>query len=101
MLAGPSRSIGKAVVAALDDQDVPITGYSAIVFELNTINYLRDPDGNGVELYWDRPREAWPKDERDALSMFTRPLDLQGLLAEAESDADAGSGTAHDEAVRP
>jgi catechol 2,3-dioxygenase len=51
--------------------------------------YLRDPDGNGVELYWDRPREGWPKDENDALSMFTRPLDLQGLLAEAESCAEA------------
>jgi catechol 2,3-dioxygenase len=51
--------------------------------------YLRDPDGNGVELYWDRPREAWPKDEKDALSMFTRPLDLEGLLAEAEGDVEA------------
>jgi catechol 2,3-dioxygenase len=39
--------------------------------------YLRDPDGNGVELYCDRPRDEWPKD------MFTAPLDLRGLLAEA------------------
>jgi catechol 2,3-dioxygenase len=39
--------------------------------------YLRDPDGNGVELYTDRPREDWPKE------MFTAPLDLRGLLAEA------------------
>jgi catechol 2,3-dioxygenase len=43
--------------------------------------YLSDPDGNGVELYWDRPRESWPKDETGALTMFTRPLDLKGLLA--------------------
>ncbi len=47
--------------------------------------YLRDPDGNGVELYWDRPRELWPKDERGELKMFTRPLDLGMLLAEAET----------------
>jgi catechol 2,3-dioxygenase len=44
--------------------------------------YLRDPDGNGVELYRDRPREEWPRDERGGLSMFTRPLDLDALLLE-------------------
>jgi catechol 2,3-dioxygenase len=61
--------------------------------------YLRDPDGNGVELYWDRPREAWPKDEKDALNMFTRPLDLEGLLAEAESAGAAESGSADGKVV--
>lgn len=45
--------------------------------------YLSDPDANGVELYWDRPREAWPQDENGALTMYTRPLDLKGLLATA------------------
>jgi catechol 2,3-dioxygenase len=45
--------------------------------------YLRDPDRNGVELYWDRPREDWPRTEEGSLAMFTRPLDLQGLLDEA------------------
>ena len=44
--------------------------------------YLRDPDGNGVELYRDRPREEWPVDADGALAMFTRALDLQALLAE-------------------
>lgn len=43
--------------------------------------YLRDPDENGVELYWDRPREQWPVDEAGKLTMFTRRLDLRGLLA--------------------
>ena len=43
--------------------------------------YLRDPDGNGVELYWDRPMELWPRTPEGALAMFTRPLDLDGLLA--------------------
>ena len=46
--------------------------------------YLRDPDGNGVELYWDRPREEWPVDENGELAMFTRPLDLHALLREEQ-----------------
>ena len=41
--------------------------------------YLRDPDQNGVELYWDRPREAWPRTAAGELDMFTRPLDLRSL----------------------
>ena len=45
--------------------------------------YLRDPDGNGVELYCDRPREEWPLEPDGSVSMFTAPLDLQSLLAEA------------------
>ena len=45
--------------------------------------YLRDPDGNGVELYWDRPKAQWPHDAGGGLAMFTRPLDLKGLLKEA------------------
>jgi catechol 2,3-dioxygenase len=44
--------------------------------------YLRDPDENGVELYWDRPVEDWPKTATGEWTMFTRRLDLQGLLAE-------------------
>jgi catechol 2,3-dioxygenase len=45
--------------------------------------YLRDPDGNGVELYRDRPREEWPHDKDGGLAMVTRRLDLRALLAEA------------------
>jgi len=45
--------------------------------------YLRDPDGNGVELYWDRPKEQWPRGPGGELAMFTRRLDLDGLLREA------------------
>lgn len=44
--------------------------------------YLRDPDENGVELYWDRPQANWPKDDAGGLAMFTRRLDLDDLLAE-------------------
>jgi catechol 2,3-dioxygenase len=46
--------------------------------------YLRDPDENGVELYWDRPREQWPRTPDGELTMYTRRLDLRGLLAAAE-----------------
>ncbi len=42
--------------------------------------YLSDPDGNGVELYWDRPAEQWPRAPDGTLAMFTRRLDLQGLI---------------------
>lgn len=45
--------------------------------------YLRDPDDNGVELYWDRPRDAWPRTESGDLAMFTRRLDLDDLLGES------------------
>jgi catechol 2,3-dioxygenase len=46
--------------------------------------YLRDPDGNGVELYRDRPREQWPRDSKGRSTMYTRRLGLDGLLAEAK-----------------
>lgn len=46
--------------------------------------YLRDPDGNGVELYRDRPREEWPLDSRGGLAMYTRHLDLHALLREGQ-----------------
>jgi catechol 2,3-dioxygenase len=51
--------------------------------------YLRDPDDNGVELYWDRPQEAWPRTPEGKLAMFTRRLDLNGLLKEVEANANA------------
>ena len=49
--------------------------------------YLRDPDQNGVELYWDRPREQWPRpaDGSPGVAMFTAPLDLADLLSELEA----------------
>jgi catechol 2,3-dioxygenase len=45
--------------------------------------YMRDPDGNGLELYRDRPRSEWPTDAEGRLAMFTRPLDIASLLGEA------------------
>jgi len=46
--------------------------------------YLRDPDDNGVELYWDRPKEQWPRTPDGELAMFTHRLDLEALLAAQE-----------------
>jgi catechol 2,3-dioxygenase len=57
--------------------------------------YLRNPDDNGVELYWDRPHEAWPRTPEGGMAMFTRRLDLSDLLREAVADAklsEIGSG---------
>ena len=47
--------------------------------------YLRDPDGNGVELYWDKPEKHWPRTPDGGLAMFTRPLDLDALLRQPPS----------------
>lgn len=48
--------------------------------------YLRDPDQNGVELYWDCPRDQWPRDAKGQLAMVTEPLDLDALLRESGAD---------------
>jgi catechol 2,3-dioxygenase len=46
--------------------------------------YLRDPDDNGIELYWDRPETEWPRTQEGHLDMYTRQLDLQALLRVAD-----------------
>jgi catechol 2,3-dioxygenase len=48
--------------------------------------YLHDPDGNGIELYWDRPRDEWPVGPDGTYAMVVEPLDLDDLLAAAEDD---------------
>ena len=45
--------------------------------------YLTDPDGNGLELYWDRPQEQWPRSPEGELAMYTRRLDMEDLLSAA------------------
>jgi catechol 2,3-dioxygenase len=62
------------------DIEYPITGASD--HGVSEAIYLDDPDGNGVELYWDRPREHWPKDSEGKMTMFTHRLDIEGLLGE-------------------
>src|ERR1700719_244948 len=54
--------------------------------------YLRDPDNNGVELYWDKPKDQWPRTADGKLAMFTHRLDLHQLLSEAPSEIPLSSG---------
>jgi catechol 2,3-dioxygenase len=75
----PSRvELARALRRLLEHQ-VPITGASD--HGVSEAIYLNDPDGNGLELYIDRPREQWPRDADGQVSMVTEPLDLQSLLA--------------------
>lgn len=75
----PSRRELARAFKRLFDHGVCIEGASD--HGVSEAIYLSDPDGNGVELYWDRPRDEWPRAE-DQLRMSTKPLDLDGLLAE-------------------
>ena len=52
--------------------------------------YLRDPDGNGLELYWDRSQDQWPRTAEGQINMQTLPLDLEDLLASSESALSGG-----------
>ena len=74
----PTRKDLAIVLKRLVDAKYPLTG--AADHGVSEAIYLDDPDGNGVELYWDRPREEWPKDKSGELLMKTDPLDLQALL---------------------
>ena len=79
------KTLAEAVLRVLD-AGVRLDGASD--HGVSEAIYLRDPDGNGVELYCDRPREEWPRQPGgDGIAMFTAPLDLQGLLAEAGASA--------------
>jgi catechol 2,3-dioxygenase len=62
--------------------DIPLDGASD--HGVSEALYLRDPDENGVELYWDRPQEQWPRTTGGELAMFTHRLDLKDLLRQAE-----------------
>ena len=66
----------------LDRAGWPLTGASD--HGVSEALYTQDPDGNGVELYRDRPEEEWPKDPEGRIVMFTRPLDLASLRAATE-----------------
>lgn len=77
----PSRRALADAVKNVVANNVPIDGASD--HGVSEAVYLRDPDQNGVELYYDRPREEWPLDKDGNLAMVTEPLDLPGLLNEA------------------
>jgi catechol 2,3-dioxygenase len=80
----PERRELARMLKRLLDTGYPLDGASD--HGVSEALYLRDPDDNGVELYWDRPREEWPRPkDGEGVAMFTRPLDLKGLLAELET----------------
>lgn len=77
----PDRRALARALKRLVDAGYPLDGASD--HGVSEALYLKDPDGNGVELYRDRPREEWPRAADGALAMVTRPLDVEGLLKEA------------------
>jgi catechol 2,3-dioxygenase len=79
----PTRALLGDALRRLRNARIPLEGASD--HGVSEALYLRDPDGNGVELYWDRPRELWPRSPDGGLGMFTRPLNLASLLAAAET----------------
>jgi len=77
----PDRTTLADAVRRVVEAGIPLTGASD--HGVSEAIYLHDPDGNGVELYRDRPREEWPPADGEGWAMFTRPLDLRALLAQA------------------
>ncbi|QJD78033.1 VOC family protein [Spirosoma rhododendri] len=76
----PTRRDLAVALKRLIDAKYPITG--AADHGVSEAIYLNDPDQNGVELYWDRPRDEWPLDADGNIAMVTEPLDLPGLMRE-------------------
>ncbi len=78
----PTRKDLATIYKRLIDLGWPISGASD--HGVSEAIYLRDPDNNGLELYWDRPKEQWPITENGSLNMFTKALDLDALLKELD-----------------
>jgi catechol 2,3-dioxygenase len=76
----PTRSVLADAVRRLFAANIPLEGASD--HGVSEAIYLRDPDGNGIELYWDRPRDQWPVGREGKAEMYTRPLNLDDLLEE-------------------
>jgi hypothetical protein len=83
----PDRAALGDALRRLDVSRVPLDGASD--HGVSEALYLRDPDGNGLELYWDRPRDEWPRAADGSLRMVTEPLDLARLRAEAADASEA------------
>ena len=81
----PDRPALARALRAVIDAGVHIDGASD--HGVSEAIYFRDPDGNGIEIYRDRPSEDWPRDASGTLDMVLEPLDLAALLAEAEEPA--------------
>jgi catechol 2,3-dioxygenase len=84
----PTRRDLALVLQRLHRAGYPLTG--AADHGVSEALYLDDPDQNGVELYYDRPRARWPRKPDGSIDMYTRALNLEDLLKELETGADAG-----------
>ena len=78
----PTRAALADALHRLIQAGIPLDGASD--HGVSEALYLRDPDENGVELYWDRPKELWPRKDDGSLAMFTQRLDLDDLLRQRE-----------------
>lgn len=76
----PSRKDLAMILDRIRNANYPLTGASD--HGVSEALYLNDPDGNGVELYWDRPKELWPSKPDGSLEMYTKPLNMINLLSE-------------------
>jgi catechol 2,3-dioxygenase len=86
----PTRAELADALRRLTKAGIPLDGASD--HGVSEALYLRDPDGNGVELYWDRPKKQWPRTSDGELAMVTEPLDVRNLLKEApETKLDAST----------
>ena len=74
----PTRAELADALRRVSQAGIPLEGASD--HGVSEAIYLRDPDHNGVELYWDKPKEQWPRSADGGLAMFTHPLDLEALL---------------------
>lgn len=81
----PTRKELAVIYKRLLEAGYPLTGVAD--HGVSEALYLNDPDGNGVELYWDRPKEQWPHHPDGSLEMFTEMLDLNDLLNELKNDS--------------
>ena len=79
----PDRASLADALRRLIDAGVPLQGASD--HGVSEAIYLHDPDSNGVELYRDRPKDEWPRNEDGTFAMFTKPLDVDALLAELDA----------------
>jgi catechol 2,3-dioxygenase len=94
----PTRAALADALRRLIEAKIPLDGASD--HGVSEALYLRDPDDNGVELYWDRPQELWPRTADGSLAMFTHRLDLVGLLREADMAPQAQVAEASERSAR-
>lgn len=89
----PTRAALGGALRRILDANVPLEG--AADHGVSEAIYLRDPDENGIEIYWDKPQSEWPRTADGGLAMVTHPLDLGALLKESDAPATQIGSVAH------